>query len=107
MLNVNTSTLDRSVLSLVGGFAEVTWVTNNKLAARQCEKCVYLVRGAEYGMLCVELVYDAIEGRRRNDAIYWVPTTAVQSMRVLSEKEANRRIETLEREAVDPSTPRD
>ncbi len=82
-------------------------MTNNKLAARQCEKCVYLVRGAEHGMLCVELVYDAIDGVRRQDAIYWVPLNAIQVLRMLTEKEAELRIERLEREAIDPHAPRD
>lgn len=107
MADITLSNIDKSELSLVGTFAEVRWTANNRLAARQCEKCVYLVRGVQNEMLCIELVYDAIEGSHRNDTIYWVPMQAIQYLRVLSDKEAQRRIDRLEREAFEGDMPRD
>lgn len=104
---MNLSQIDKSPLSLVGTFCEVHWAIGNRLAKRQCEKCVYLVRGVENDMVCCELVYDAIEGVHRQDTIYWVPITAIQYLRRLTEKEAERRIERLEREAMAADHPRD
>ncbi|MFQ3586380.1 MAG: hypothetical protein SNJ74_06005 [Fimbriimonadaceae bacterium] len=107
MRTLNLNSIDKSPLDLVGTFVEIHWAIGNKMAARQCEKCVYLVRGAEGGMVCVELVYDAIEGVHKHDAIYWVPVSAVQVMRRLTETEAERRIARLETEAIHPDMPRD
>lgn len=90
---------DRKELELVGTYCEIYWTASNRLAKRQCEKCVYYVRGIENNLVCVELIYDAIEGEHRQDKIYWVPTEAIQYMHVLTEAVAMRRIETLEREA--------
>lgn len=100
-MELNVLNCERSKLSLVGQFVEVRWTATNALAKRQCEKCVYLVRGHENDMLCLELVYDAIDGIHRSDSIYWVNVLAVQYLRVLSEREAQRRIEVLEREVLD------
>ncbi len=91
----------RSRLELVGSFVEVRWTSTNVLAKRQCEKCVYSVRGIEGDMLCIELVYDAIEGVHRHEAIYWVNILSVQYLRVLTDAEAQRRVERLEREALE------
>jgi len=90
----------RSRLDLVGSYCEVMWDATNRMAKHQCSKCVYLVRGCEPGLICLEMVYDAIEGIHRYDAIYWVPIEALQYLRVLERKVAERRIETLEREAM-------
>jgi|GEM_PF-2147408 len=100
MNSINLSQIDRTTLSLVGSFVEVRWASGNRLARRQCEKCVYVVRGFESGMVCVELVYDAIEGIHAHDAIYWVPVTAVQYLKRLTDTEAERRVQRLEREAL-------
>jgi hypothetical protein len=85
-------------MDFVGTFVEVRWTNTHVLAKRQCEKCVYLVRGVDGDMMCLELVYDAIEGVHKKDAIYWVNVLSVQYLRVLTLTEAQRRIETLERE---------
>lgn len=92
---------NKSELHLIGSFCQVHWSSANRLAKRQCEKCVYVVRGVADEMICVELIYDAIDGVHRNDAIYWVPMHAIQYLRVLSEAAAKRRIESLEREVMD------
>lgn len=97
-MTVPLSERDRRPLDLVGSYCEVHWATSNRLAKRQCEKCVYIVRGIVNDMVCVELLYDAIDGEHRHDHIYWVPITAIQFLRVLSESAAMRRIESLERE---------
>lgn len=91
---------DRTALDLIGSYCQVRWTGTNTLAKRQCEKCVYVVRGLEGPMLCLELIYDAIDGVHKHDAIYWVPTDAVQYLHVLAEPVAQRRIEFLEREAL-------
>ena len=106
MSEISLSNVDKTPLSLVGSIVEVMWAPNNKLAARQCEKCVYVVRGLDQGVVCLELVYDAIEGVHRHDAIYWVPLIGIQYMRKLSEKVAEQRIQRLEDEAVS-DMPRD
>ncbi len=94
---------DRSALELVGTYCEVHWTGTNRLAKRQCEKCVYVVRGHSGPMVCVELVYDAIDGVHRRDATYWVPMDAIQYMRVLTVHEAQARIDRLEREVFEDS----
>lgn len=101
LMELDVSKRDRSRLQLVGTFVEVRWAATNALAKRQCEKCVYLVRGVEGDMLCVELVYDAIDGAHTRDAIYWVNILSLQYLRVLSDHEAQRRIDRLEREATE------
>jgi hypothetical protein len=93
-------------LDLIGSYCEVMWSATNRMAKNQCSKCVYLVRGIEPGLICLELVYDAIEGVHRHDAIYWVPSDALQYLRVLDEKAAERRIEALEKEVYEDK-PRD
>lgn len=105
-MELNVLERERTKLSLVGQFVEVRWTATNAMAKRQCERCVYMVRGFENDMLCLELVYDAIDGIHRSDSIYWVNVLAVQYLRVLTEKEAQRRIEFLEREVLD-GHPRD
>ncbi|MCU0317117.1 MAG: hypothetical protein MUC92_11045 [Fimbriimonadaceae bacterium] len=97
---------EKHPLDLVGSFVEIYWNSTSRMAKRQCEKCVYLVRGLQPGMVCVELIYDAIEGVHKHESIYWVPIEAVQYMRVLTERRAKHRIETLERE-VHQDMPRD
>lgn len=97
---------DKNPLEMVGSYVEIYWSATSRMAKRQCEKCVYVVRGHSGNMLGVELIYDAIEGVHRNDAVYWVPSESVQYMRVLSESAAQRRIETLEREVFE-DRPRD
>ncbi len=106
MVEIDLDQRECSGLSLVGSFVEVRWTSTHILAKRQCQKCVYLVRGAEGGMVCVELVYDAIDGEHKKDSIYWVESGAIQYLRVLTKKEASRRIETLEREIL-ADAPRD
>ncbi len=100
-MEINVLNRDCSRLSLIGSYAEVRWTATHFLAKRQCEQCVYVVRGHENDLLCVELIYDAIDGMHRRDAIYWVPMTAVQYLRTLSEREAHHRIEILEHQAMD------
>ncbi|MCA0361636.1 MAG: hypothetical protein LCH41_11365 [Armatimonadetes bacterium] len=99
-MSVSLPERDKTPLAFIGAFVEIHWSSTNRMAKRQCEKCVYTVRGLEGPMICVELIYDAIEGVHRKDAIYWVPTDAIQYMHVLSESAALRRIESLEREAL-------
>jgi hypothetical protein len=82
------------------------WNATNRMAKHQCSKCVYLVRGVEPGLLCVEMVYDAIDGVHRHDSIFWVPVEAIQYLKVLDDKAAQRRVEALEREAFE-DLPRD
>jgi hypothetical protein len=106
MTELNVATRDRHELDLVGNFCEVFWTPANKLARRQCEKCVYVVRAYKGDMICLELVYDAIDGIHKKDAIYWVPVNAVNYLRILSESEAQRRIDRLEREVYE-SMPKD
>lgn len=101
LTDIQVSKRDKTELTIVGSYVEVRWTSTNVLSKRQCEKCVYLVRGIQGDMLCVELVYDAIEGEHKKDAIYWVNILSVQYLRVLTEGEAQRRIERLEREALD------
>ena len=99
-------TIDRSRLDLVGQLVEVRWAVNHPLAKKQCEKCVYSVRGIEYDMICLDLVYDAEDGVHRTDNVHWVNVLAVQYLRVLSEREAKARIASFERE-FESSRPRD
>jgi hypothetical protein len=99
-MELNVLNRDRTKLEMVGQYVEVRWTSANTLAKRQCEKCVYLVRGHENDMLCLELVYDAIDGIHKHDAVYWVNVLTVQYLRVLTEKEAQHRVEMLEREAM-------
>jgi hypothetical protein len=101
MEGLSVAKRERSRLDMIGTYVEVRWTATNVLAKRQCEKCVYVVRGIEGDMLCVELVYDAIEGVHRHEAIYWVNILSVQYLRVLSDLEAQRRIDRLEREALE------
>lgn len=93
-------------IDLVGSYCEIYWASTSRMAKRQCEKCVYIVRGQSNDMLCVELIYDAIEGEHRQDYIYWVPSSAVQYLKVISQARAQTRIETLEREVFE-EMPRD
>lgn len=88
----------KAPLSLVGSYCQVHWTSTHRLSKRQCEKCVYVVRGKEADMICLELIYDAIDGEHRLDEIHWVPTSAIQYLKVLSLATAKRRIENLERE---------
>ncbi len=106
MVEIDLTKIDKSALSLVGSYVEVRWTSTNYLAKRQCQKCVYLVRGADAGMICVELIYDAIDGEHKKDSIYWVESSAIQYLRVLRESEVRHRIETLEREVL-ADAPRD
>ncbi len=100
-MEVDLKTRDRAPMNLVGSFVEVRWSGTHSLAKRQCEKCVYLVRGAEGGMICLELIYDAIDGVHKKDAIYWVDAQSVQYLRVLTEAVAQHRIDSLEREVLE------
>jgi hypothetical protein len=102
----NVTKRDRSQLNLIGTYVEVRWTSTNVLSKRQCEKCVYLVRGIAGDMICIELVYDAIDGVHKKDSIYWVNILSVQYLRVLTEAEAQHRIDRLEREALE-EMPRD
>lgn len=104
---VDLSSREKTPLSLVGAFVQVHWVAECHLAERQCERCVYVVRGLEGGLVCVELIYDAIDGVHRHDAIHWVPVQAISFMRVLTEKEAELRIQRLEKTVFGPDHPRD
>lgn len=97
-LKVSLAERDRNQLELMGSYVEVYWCATNRLAKRQCDKCVYLVRGTSPGMICLELVYDAIEGEHRHDAVYWVPVDSIQYLRLLSERAAQHRIDRLEEE---------
>jgi hypothetical protein len=106
MIDVHLEQRDRTELDLVGSYCQVHWNATNRLAKRQCEKCVYTIRGAEGGMICLELIYDAIDGVHAKDAIYWVSMDAIQYLRVISEVAAKHRIESLEREVMEDA-PRD
>lgn len=101
LMEFDVTKRDRSPLQMVGALVEVRWTSTNVLAKRQCEKCVYLVRGLAGDMICLELVYDAIDGVHMKDAIYWVNILSIQYLRVLTESEAQQRIERLEREALE------
>ena len=105
-LKVSLAERDRTSLELLGSYVEVYWCATNRLAKRQCDKCVYLVRGISPGVICLEWVYDAIDGEHRHEAISWVPTESIQYMRLLSEKAAQHRIDRLEEELV-ADRPRD
>ena len=85
-------------LELVGSYCQVNWTATHRLAKRQCDKCVYTVRGKEVDMLCLELLYDAIDGEHRQEEIHWVPLSAIQYLKVLTPAAAKRRMEQLERE---------
>jgi hypothetical protein len=74
------------------------WTATNRMAKHQCQRCVYLVRGVEGGMIGIEMVYDAIEGDHQYDGIYWVPIEAIQYLHILDINAAQRRIDNLERE---------
>ncbi len=100
-LDIELSARDHSPLNLVGSWVEIRWTSTHSLAKRQCEKCVYQVRGAAGNLVCVELVYDAIDGVHRKDAIYWTGIESFQYLRVLTEAEAQRRIHALEREVLE------
>ena len=97
-MTMETLKIDTTPLTLVGSFCEVFWTATSRLAKRQCEKCVYLVRGKEADMICLELIYDAIDGVHKSEEIHWVPMAAVQYLKVLTPNVAKRRMETLERE---------
>jgi hypothetical protein len=97
---------DRSQVELIGSYVEVRWTATHRMAKRQCEKCVYLIRGIAPGLICVELVYDAIDGEHRHDNLYWVPMDSIQTMKVLTDRSAAFRIENLERETFE-EMPRD
>jgi len=105
-MECNVLTLERPRLDLIGQFVEVRWAPGHVFAQKQCDRCVYAVRGLENDMICLDLVYDAAEGIHRKDAVYWVNILSVSYLRVLTEREAARRIETLERE-VHSELPRD
>lgn len=94
----NVITVDRAKLELVGQLVEVKWSPSHSFAKKQCEQCVYAVRGHENDMICLELVYDAVDGTHSRDAIYWVNVLSVQYLRVLGEREAQSRIAFYERE---------
>ena len=94
----NVVSVDRSKLELVGQLVEVKWSANHAFAKKPCEQCVYVVRGMEFDMICLELVYDAVDGTHGRDAVYWVNVLSVQYLRVLGEREARSRIEFYERE---------
>ncbi|MBX7133044.1 MAG: hypothetical protein K1X67_10245 [Fimbriimonadaceae bacterium] len=97
-MEANVLSTDRSRLDLVGQFVEVRWTATHPMAKRQCEKCVYVVRGLESDMICLDLIYDAIDGVHRTGSVYWVNVLSVQYLKVLSERQALQRIEMLERE---------
>lgn len=105
-MTMDTIKIDTTPLTLVGSFCEVFWTATSRLAKRQCEKCVYVVRGKEQDMICLELIYDAIDGVHKSDEIHWVPMAAIQYLKVLTPVVARRRMETLEREAFE-NHPRD
>ena len=90
-------------LELVGSYCQVNWTATHRLAKRQCDKCVYIVRGKEADMICLELLYDAIDGEHRKDEIHWVPISAVQYLKVLTPAAAKRRMDQLEREVFEDS----
>lgn len=97
-MSTDVLSLDRSKLDLIGQLVEVRWAIAHPFAKKQCEKCVYAVRGLEYDMICLDLVYDAEDGVHRTGSIHWVNVLAVQYLRVLSEREVKTRIESVERE---------
>lgn len=99
-MDVKVLDRDRTRMELVGQFVEVRW-TPGPLADHRCDHCVYLVRGHENDMLCLELVYRKEDGVHNHDGIFWVNVLAVQYLRVLSERDALVRIDTLEREVMD------
>jgi len=105
-MEVNVLQSDRSRLDLVGQFVEVRWSTSHAFAKKQCDQCVYVVRGLESDMICLDLAYDAIDGVHRTDSVYWVNVLSVQYLRVLSEREVERRVAHFERE-FEMSHPRD
>jgi hypothetical protein len=94
----NVVSVDRSRLEFVGQLVEVKWSSSHAFAKKQCEQCVYAVRGHENDMICLELVYDAVDGAHGKDAVYWVNVLSVQYLRVLGEREAQSRITFYERE---------
>ncbi|MCO5297100.1 MAG: hypothetical protein M9921_09610 [Fimbriimonadaceae bacterium] len=104
-MDINVLDRDRSRMELVGQFVEVRW-TPGPLAEHRADQCVYLVRGHENDMLCLELVYRKKDGVHDHDGIFWVNVLAVQYMRVLSDREAQQRVEALEREVMEKH-PRD
>lgn len=106
MITMNLSERDKHPLDLVGCYCEIFWSPSNRMSRRQCEKCVYIVRGLANDMVCVELIYDAIEGEHGKDQIYWVPSTAIQYMHVMTESKVKNRIDILEREVFE-EMPRD
>ena len=105
-MTMDTLKIDTTPLTLVGSHCEVFWTATSRMAKRQCEKCVYVVRGKEPDMICLELIYDAIDGVHKSDEIVWVPVSAIQYLKVLTPSVAKRRMETLEREAYE-NLPRD
>lgn len=105
-METGIQSISRSKLDLIGQLVEVRWATTHPFAKKQCEKCVYTVRGIEYDMICLDLVYDAEDGVHRTDSVFWVNVLAVQYLRVLGEREVKMRIESFERE-FELSRPRD
>jgi hypothetical protein len=98
---LNFPKIDRTPLSLVGSIVEVRWSIANALSKKHCENCLYVVRGIEGDMICLELFYAPTDGAHNHDAIYWVNVLALQYLRSLTDKEAQRRVERLERSALD------
>lgn len=94
----NVLSIDRSRLDLVGQLVEVRWAVGHPFAKKQCEQCVYAVRGIDHDMICLGLVYDACDGIHNSDAVYWVNILAIQYMRVLSERDVKSRIDFFERQ---------
>ena len=105
-MEADVQSFKRSKLDLVGSFVEVRWAAGHVFARKQCEQCVYAVRGLEEDMICLELVYDATDGVHRTDSVYWVNVLAVQYLRALTDRDVKTRIEHFEREFV-AARPRD
>jgi hypothetical protein len=103
-LNINKVT--RTPLSLVGSIVEVRWTISNPLSKELCEESVYVVRGVESDMICLELLYAQTDGVHNHDMIFWVNILSVQYLRVLGDREAERKIDRLERRALN-QLPRD
>lgn len=97
-MEADVHSFQRSKLELVGALVQVKWALGHEFAKKQCDRCIYAVRGIAYDMICLELVYDAHDGAHRSDSIYWVNVLAVQYLHVLSEREVKHRVEHFERE---------
>lgn len=102
-MTIELSDRDLSRIELIGSLCQANWSFEGK---RQCEKCVYAVRGLEGSMICLELVYDAVDGMHKHDEVLWIPTSSIQYLKALTPTDAKRLIEGLEKRAYD-GHPRD